>query len=547
MPVVKCPDEITCNLDVSTVLGYDFPFANFSAEKKDGETFIGSFFGLADPPPITPFPTDPNCVVFSTSQTSQKYANTCALTTQSRCADGTLFSESTTFSPCDNTVGNSNAGPPGGKPQSPAGPGASGCVVKKPGDCTKPGGQTFDPAGGGSGTVPYRCLDQESSFDISVESEFAPLLFEVTGGSLPPGMSLQATGDNTAAVTGTPNTPGQYTFTISAGVPPYADSATYALDIFGITNIDLAPDATVGQLYSFQLLGEGGTPPYVFLYDPALFPDWLAMTPSGELIGTPTAADADTDHEFSVTITDSIGRTCEYGGSIFVRCGTIDCSPKSGAGAKNQPLSVQLTGVGGVSPYTFGWTGGGTLPPGVGVSSSGLISGTPTSSGTFQFGVNITDHAGCTGQATITLDIATLGNAATTYSCPTDPTKTYTVAAATYTNTGPYAGFSQDALDALAQNFALNQVNPSCPGLCGLNWSGTQYSYAGQFANTGCLVVIFCVGPGMNAFSPHNINGSVNLGGIITVEKGIFPYPGTYKWYSGANGTGTLYITTVFP
>lgn len=52
----------------------------------------------------------------------------------------------------------------------------------------------------------------------------------------------------------------------------------------------------------------------------------------------------------------------------------------------------QLTGGGGTAPYTFSYSSG-TLPPGTSLSSSGLLSGTPTTAGTYQFYLDEHDSA----------------------------------------------------------------------------------------------------------------------------------------------------------
>ena len=52
--------------------------------------------------------------------------------------------------------------------------------------------------------------------------------------------------------------------------------------------------------------------------------------------------------------------------------------------------SVSLAATGGVPPYAWSRSGGG-LPPGLNISPSGTIAGTPTSTGTFTFGAEVTD------------------------------------------------------------------------------------------------------------------------------------------------------------
>jgi hypothetical protein len=54
------------------------------------------------------------------------------------------------------------------------------------------------------------------------------------------------------------------------------------------------------------------------------------------------------------------------------------------------PYSVQLAATGGTIPYTWSISTG-ALPAGLSLSSSGLISGTPTVSGSFSFTAQVVD------------------------------------------------------------------------------------------------------------------------------------------------------------
>jgi hypothetical protein len=66
--------------------------------------------------------------------------------------------------------------------------------------------------------------------------------------------------------------------------------------------------------------------------------------------------------------------------------------------------STTLDATGGISPYTWSVPPG-TLPPGLSLSSAGVISGTPTSPGTFSFTVTVTDAENPAATATGTLSI----------------------------------------------------------------------------------------------------------------------------------------------
>jgi sugar lactone lactonase YvrE len=82
--------------------------------------------------------------------------------------------------------------------------------------------------------------------------------------------------------------------------------------------------------------------------------------------------------------------------------------------------SVTFTATGGTAPYTYTYTG--TLPPGLTLSSNGVLSGTPTTAGgPYSFTVVATDSESVTGSSPYAITInmgtatVTLGNLAQTY------------------------------------------------------------------------------------------------------------------------------------
>lgn len=84
---------------------------------------------------------------------------------------------------------------------------------------------------------------------------------------------------------------------------------------------------------------------------------------------------------------------------------TITLAPTSlPGGTVNSAYSQTITASGGSSPYTFSYTG--TLPTGLSLSSSGILSGTPTSTGTYSFTVTATDSASHTGSRAYSVTIA---------------------------------------------------------------------------------------------------------------------------------------------
>ncbi|WP_313918764.1 Ig domain-containing protein [Tahibacter sp.] len=73
-------------------------------------------------------------------------------------------------------------------------------------------------------------------------------------------------------------------------------------------------------------------------------------------------------------------------------------------GTVGQLYSANVSASGGLSPYTFAVSVG-ALPPGLSLSASGVISGTPTASGLYNFTVTATDANGFTGNRAYPLTI----------------------------------------------------------------------------------------------------------------------------------------------
>ena len=89
--------------------------------------------------------------------------------------------------------------------------------------------------------------------------------------------------------------------------------------------------------------------------------------------------------------------TCSASGGVTVT------NPGAKSGTVGTAISsFTLSATGGTPPYT--WTGSG-LPPGVSVSSSGTVSGTPTTAGTYNATVTATAASGGSGSATFTFTV----------------------------------------------------------------------------------------------------------------------------------------------
>jgi hypothetical protein len=80
----------------------------------------------------------------------------------------------------------------------------------------------------------------------------------------------------------------------------------------------------------------------------------------------------------------------------YSSCATLDITDEGlGGWFLNTAGSFQMHACCGTAPYTWSIQSG-AFAPGVTMNSSGLISGTPTATGTFFVCIKVTDAAGCT-------------------------------------------------------------------------------------------------------------------------------------------------------
>jgi uncharacterized protein with beta-barrel porin domain len=279
---------------------------------------------------------------------------------------------------------------------------------------------------------------------LSSSDGVGPYTYTPGGGSLPPGLSLATDG----RISGTPTGSGPYNYTVhvvdsTAGTPLTTDKS-YSFTVPGPTLVvspTNPPAGAVGFAYSQQLSTSGGTAPYTYSVENGPLPAGLSLSSSGLISGTPSAQGTVT---FKVKSQDST--TISTGGVWLVTqditvvinaAPTIDVNPATlpGGAAVGSAYSTTISGSGGTGPYTF-IISAGALPAGMTLSAAGVLSGTPTAGGTFNFTVQATDSSTAPGPfsgtrayamtvaaPTIALPAATLadGTISTAYSAALNP------------------------------------------------------------------------------------------------------------------------------
>ncbi|MFN7985947.1 MAG: Ig-like domain-containing protein [Thermoanaerobaculia bacterium] len=181
---------------------------------------------------------------------------------------------------------------------------------------------------------------------------------------------------------------------------------TRSLSFFACGELTVAPaslpDGVAFAAYTAQQLSvPGATAPTTFAVTSGALPDGLTLSTSGELSGKPVETGVFT---FTVTATDANGCTGTRGYTIRVFCGNLKVSPATlPAGTVGTPYTtVRFTVAGGSGSGDWSATG---LPPGLTLSVSGQLSGTPTTAGSFPVSVRYEDSTGCVGTATYTVTV----------------------------------------------------------------------------------------------------------------------------------------------
>ncbi len=207
--------------------------------------------------------------------------------------------------------------------------------------------------------------------------------------------SFSGTGTTQTATGLTPGT--AYTFTVTAqnlaGLgPPSAHSGSVTPNASPTLTFPPPPSGQAGIAYSDQLTVSGGTAPFVWSVSAGTLPPGLTLNSStGLLSGTPTTGGS---YPFTVRIVDASNQSDTRAATVVIVASPTLTFPPPPPGQVGVAYSDQLTVSGGTAPYVWSVSAG-TLPPGLTLNSStGLLSGTPTTAGNYSFTVRIVDAKG---------------------------------------------------------------------------------------------------------------------------------------------------------
>jgi len=205
--------------------------------------------------------------------------------------------------------------------------------------------------------------------DLPVDSHGLARVPALLGGE---GLELTASaeGRNSVAVTtNVPIDPTDVTITMGDRLPPL------------VVATDSLPAGIAGAPYLATLAGTGGTSPYTWsLAGGSALPAGLSLSPSGVISGTPTVPTGTGGASVSVRLADSSSPVMVTTKTLTIR---VEPGPPTitttnlATSRVGVSYSQRLEGTGGRSPYSWSVVGG-SLPAGLGLSTTGFITGTPS-------------------------------------------------------------------------------------------------------------------------------------------------------------------------
>jgi hypothetical protein len=242
---------------------------------------------------------------------------------------------------------------------------------------------------------PGAMVGESVDYAALVSGGTGPHTCALQAGQLPPGLRVDA---GTCRIVGTPTAAGAFSIAVAAtdtqgrtGVSqPYEWAVRDPLQVRGTP----PTSGTVGSAYAAQFDAVGGEGPYAWALSAGTLPAGLTLdAANGSISGAPTAAGLASG--LVAEATDATGRKAASATfSIDVRARLTIAGNPSPDATVGQAYSATFAAMGGKGPYVFS-LGGGQLPAGLTLPGSGILSGTPTATGTAaDLRVRVTDAEG---------------------------------------------------------------------------------------------------------------------------------------------------------
>jgi Concanavalin A-like lectin/glucanases superfamily/Fibronectin type III domain/Putative Ig domain len=353
----------------------------------------------------------------------------------------------------------------------------------------------------------------------------------------PAGLVITSAGVVTGTITGTAQVFNNVTITITDNSGVAANSATFTWTVLAGPTVTTPPaqTTTIGATVSLTVGSTCADAPCRFTLANA--PPGLSINSSGVISGT-VSGPAQAYNAVAVTITDVDGATATTANFTWTVTGppTIS-SPGSQTLVVGQGINFTIGYTCPNGPCTFATT---NIPPGISIDNQGNVSGSPTTVGTYNVTITITDASGIrasTGAFTVaviappsapTSPAAAAGNTQITVSWSA-PTNTNGSAITGYTATSTPGGATCTPSPATAtactitglQNGTSYQISITATNAAG---TGPPSAVVSATPMASCTSVAGGNG-GFNAYLAYPLN---EASGLIAADVSGNARPGTY-------------------
>ncbi|MGA7851487.1 MAG: putative Ig domain-containing protein [Terriglobales bacterium] len=262
------------------------------------------------------------------------------------------------------------------------------------------------------GNLPAATVNQSYNAVLSVNGGRYPYYFSVKSGTLPPGISLNS---GTGAFSGKPTTAGSFAFEVIVTDSPFLDQGSqgFVVDVAAGSGGGAGAD-TGGNIQvsvspaSVTLLSKGQqqfTATVTGTTQTAV--SWSATKGSIDAKGLYTAPTVTSQTSATVTATSNADTSKSGNAAVTINPAAKALQITTGSlpqGQQGNIYSVDFAATGGTTPYSWSISAG-TTPPGTSMNTNGDFGGTPTTTGTFNFTVMVTDATNktATGNFSVTV------------------------------------------------------------------------------------------------------------------------------------------------
>ena len=219
----------------------------------------------------------------------------------------------------------------------------------------------------------------------------APCTYTLNNG--PTGLSISSAGVITGTVGGSATTYSAVSVTVTDSDTSSATSATFTWTVFAKPTITAPANQTnlIGEAVSLTLTKSCTNAPCAYVLNSG--PSGLSVTSAGVVTGTVTGT-AQVYSSVSVSVTDADGATATSATFTWTIQAAITLTTGPQAATTSDSVNVTLAATGGAgAPYTYSVVSN-SLPAGLTLSSAGVVTGTPTTPGTYTTQVKIFDKSG---------------------------------------------------------------------------------------------------------------------------------------------------------